>query len=144
MGVRSTLEGAWAMMPRMTAFGKRLDRLMLCSIAVSVACFNLPATPTRALPAYDGLWSVSIVTEKGDCDRGYRYPIRISRGMLSNAGDTAFTIAGSVGPSGLIRVTVSHGSASASGLGRLSGNIGSGSWNGGSCSGTWTAERRGS
>ena len=128
----------------MTAFGKRLDRLMLRGVGVCVACFSLTATPVRALPAYDGLWSVSIVTEKGDCDRGYRYPIRITRGVLSNAGDTALSIAGSVGPTGLIRVTVSHGSASASGLGRLSGNLGSGSLNGGSCSGTWTAERRGS
>jgi hypothetical protein len=132
------------MKARMTVFGKRVDRLVLCGVALSVACFSLTATPTRALPAYDGLWSVSIVTEKGDCDRGYRYPIRISRGVLSNAGDTDFTIAGSVGPTGLIRVTVSHGSASASGLGRLAGNIGSGSWSGGSCSGAWTAERRSS
>jgi hypothetical protein len=131
-------------MPRMTAFGNRLELWMLHCVVVFAACFGLTATPARALPAYDGLWSVSIVTEKGDCDPGYRYPIRITRGVLSNAGDTAFTIAGSVGSTGLIRVTVSHGSASASGLGRLSGNLGSGSWNGGSCSGTWTAERRGS
>jgi hypothetical protein len=33
-------------------------------VVVSVACFNLTATPTRALPAYDGLWSVLIVTEE--------------------------------------------------------------------------------
>jgi hypothetical protein len=127
----------------MTAFDRRSDRWMVYSVAVSVACFNLTATPTKALPAYDGLWSVSIVTEKGDCDRGYRYPIRITRGVLSNAGDNAFTIAGSVSPTGVIRVSVSHGNSSASGLGRLAGDIGSGSWNGGSCSGTWTAERRG-
>ena len=114
------------------------------AFALCAAILNFAASPTLALPNYDGLWSVLIVTEKGDCDRGYRYPIRITRGVLSNAGDSAFSIAGSVGPSGLIRVTVSHGSASASGLGRLSGNLGSGSWNGGSCSGTWTAERRGS
>jgi hypothetical protein len=132
------------MMAGIAAFDKRADRWMAYGVAVSVVCFNLTATPTRALPAYDGLWSVSIVTEKGDCDRGYRYPIRITRGVLSNAGDTAFTISGNVGPTGRIRVTVSHGSASASGLGRLAGDIGSGSWNGGSCSGTWTAERRGS
>jgi len=126
------------------AFDKRLDRWMVYGVAASVFCLTLATTSARALPAYDGLWSVSIVTEKGDCDRGYRYPIRITRGMLSNAGDSAFTIAGSVSPTGLIRVTVSHGSTSASGLGRLAGNIGGGSWNGGSCSGTWTAERRGS
>jgi hypothetical protein len=82
---------------------------------------------------------------QGDCDRGYRYPIRITRSTLSNAGDTAFTIAGKVGPTGLIRVTLSHGSnASANGRGQLAGNTGSGSWNSNSCSGTWTAERRGS
>jgi len=130
------------MIARMTAFGERLGRWMPHAVAVSMACFNLTATPTTALPAYDGLWSVSIVTEKGDCDRGYRYPIRIARGVLSNAGDTAFTIAGNVGPTGLIRVTVSHGSSSANGIGRLAGNIGNGSWIGASCSGTWTAERR--
>jgi hypothetical protein len=86
---------------------------------------------------------VLIVTEKGDCDRGYRYPIRITHGILNNAGDAAFTIEGKVGPTGLIRVTVSHGNASANGVGQLAGNIGSGSWNGNSCSGIWTAERRG-
>ena len=59
------------------------------------------------VPAYDGLWSVSIVTEKGDCDRGYRYPIRISNGSLANAGDTAFIITGKVAPTGAIIVTVS-------------------------------------
>ena len=125
------------------AFDRHFDRSTAYGIAVAIAFFNLTATPARALPAYDGLWSVSIVTEKGECDRGYRYPIRIIRGVLSNAGDTAFTITGNVGPTGVIRVTVSHGGASASGLGRLAGNTGSGSWNGGSCSGTWTAERRG-
>jgi hypothetical protein len=131
----------------MIAFGNGLDRLMLRTLvvlAVYAASFNFAVTPTGALPAYDGLWSVSIVTEKGDCDRGYRYPIRITRGVLSNAGDANFIIAGNVAPTGLIRVTVSHGSASASGVGRLAGNIGSGSWSGASCSGTWTAERRSS
>jgi hypothetical protein len=131
----------------MIPFGNGSRPLMLRTLAALLACvafFQFTAVPVKALPAYDGLWSVSIVTEKGDCDRGYRYPIRITRGVLSNAGDTAFTIAGSVGPTGLIQVTVSHGSASASGLGRLAGNIGSGSWNGSSCSGSWTAERRGS
>ncbi len=104
--------------------------------------FNFAVTPTRALPAYDGLWSVLIVTEKGDCDRGYRYPIRITRGVLSNAGGNDFTIIGKVALTGLIQVTVSRGGASASGVGRLAGNLGGGSWSGASCSGTWTAERR--
>ena len=94
------------------------------------------------MPGYDGLWSVSIVTEKGACDRGYRYPIRISNGMLANAGDVAVNIAGKVMPTGAITVMVSAAGKSANGSGRLSGNLGEGSWTGGACSGTWTAERR--
>ena len=96
-----------------------------------------------AVPRYDGLWSVSIVTEKGDCDRGYRYPIRISNGTLANAGDTMFTITGKVAGTGAVTVTVNAAGRSATGSGRLAGNIGTGSWSGGACSGSWTAERRG-
>ena len=120
------------------------------SSIVSGALFTLVAasatvatTSTYAVPAYDGLWSVSIVTEKGDCDRGYRYPIRISNGVLANAGDvTAIDINGKVLQTGAITVTVSGGGKSAIGSGRLAGNIGEGHWAAGECSGSWTAERR--
>jgi hypothetical protein len=107
------------------------------------ASATLATTSTYAVPAYDGLWSVSIVTEKGDCDRGYRYPIRIQNGALANAGNvTAISINGKVQPTGAITVIVSSGSKSATGSGRLSGDLGEGRWSGGECSGSWTAERR--
>ena len=131
----------------MTPSGNGSRPLMLRTFAAflaSVAFFQFTAVPAKALPGYDGIWSVSIITEKGDCDRGYRYPIRISHGFLGNAGDTAFTITGKVEPTGFISVTVSYGSSSASGSGRLADDTGDGLWAGGSCSGTWTAERRGS
>lgn len=118
--------------------GRRAAGLL---IATSAA---LAATTSFAAPSFDGVWSVSIITEKGTCDRGYRYPIRISKGVLANAGDVAFTISGKVAPTGAITVIVAHGSSSATGSGRLAGAIGTGSWQGGDCSGTWTAERRGS
>ena len=108
-----------------------------------IASAIIASTASFAVPRYDGLWSVSIVTEKGDCDRGYRYPIRISNGTLANAGNTVFTITGRVGGTGAITVTVSGGGRNATGSGRLAGNAGVGSWIGGSCSGSWTAERRG-
>ena len=101
------------------------------------------SSPSFAGPAYDGVWSVLVHTEKGDCDPGYRYPIRISNGHLANAGDAAFTITGAVAPNGAITVTVAAAGKSASGSGRLAGSEGGGSWTGGSCSGSWTAERRG-
>jgi hypothetical protein len=124
--------------------GRRTLRTFVLASAAYAASVGFGIKTTEALPRYDGLWSVSIVTEKGDCDRGYRYPIRITNGTLGNGGAAGFDIAGKVTPAGMIKVTVSRGSASASGVGRLAGNEGAGSWKGGSCSGSWTAERRGS
>jgi hypothetical protein len=112
--------------------------------ALVAASATIAATSTYAVPNYDGLWSVSIITEKGDCDRGYRYPIRIQNGALANAGNVKVDIAGKVQPTGAITVTVSAAGKSANGSGRLSGDLGEGRWSGGECSGTWTAERRNS
>jgi len=129
----------------MIAFlGNRLSRACVYALLVASATLAAAATSNAAAPRYDGEWSVSIVTEKGDCDRGYRYPIRISHGLLANGGSDPFTISGKVAPSGAITVTVSHGDKSVIGSGRLAGNSGGGLWQGGSCSGTWTAERRSS
>lgn len=105
---------------------------------------TLASTTSFAMPRYDGTWSVLVMTQNGDCDPGYRYPVRISNGQLVNAGDSAFTITGKVGDTGAITVTVSAGGKSATGVGHLAGNEGGGLWTGGACSGSWTAERRAS
>src|ERR1700733_12177549 len=101
------------------------------------------STASFAVPAYDGTWSVLVMTEKGTCDPAYRYPIRISNGQLINAGDTAFTVTGKIAQPGALTVTISAGGKSATGMGRLSGALGGGSWTGGACSGSGKAERRG-
>jgi hypothetical protein len=119
-------------------------RAAVAGASTIIASAILIGTVAAAVPRYDGLWSVSIVTEKGDCDRGYRYPIRISNGTLANAGDTTFSITGKVAGTGSVNVTISGGGRTAIGSGRLAGNAGIGSWTGGACSGSWTAERRGS
>ena len=124
----------------MTDLNKRTGRRVLCAVIATVG--TLIANTSFAGPAYDGIWSVLIHTEKGDCDPGYRYPIRISNGHLVNAGDTAFTISGAVAPTGAITVTVSAAGKSARGSGHLAGTEGGGSWTSSSCSGSWTAERR--
>src|SRR5712691_11904359 len=105
--------------------------LAVAALALAAA---LPASkPAEAVPSYDGLWSVVIVTEQGLCDRAYRAPIRISKGNLANAGSGQFTITGKVAKNGAVTVMVSQGDKSATGTGRLSGNTGTG---------TWQAERR--
>ena len=113
------------------------------ALALSFVTALGAAVPAASAPSYDGLWSVVIVTEKGTCDRAYRYPIRISNGSVLAEGSSPATITGKVAGNGSVTVTVSAGSKSATGSGRLSGTIGSGSWHGGDCSGTWEAERRG-
>ena len=124
-----------------------MTRSITCSAGLAVAAILLAAPSAQALTPYDGSWSVLIVTQKGDCDRAYRYPVKIANGVVSYGGEAAFNVTGRVAGGGNVRVTVSRGQARADGSGRLSGSSGSGSWSGSSsgtsCSGTWTAERRG-
>ncbi len=118
---------------------------------ISTAAFAfamLAAAPAISAPAgkpnFDGAWSVLIVTEKGTCDRAYRYPIKIENGTVDYAGSASFTVSGKVGTNGAVTVTVSRGSQSANGSGHMSATDGGGHWQtaGGECSGTWSAEKR--
>jgi len=97
--------------------------------------------------SFDGGWSVLVITDKGDCDRAYRYPVRIRRGKVghSDASNTSFNIGGRVGNGGAVKVFVSRGDKRADGTGRLTRTGGGGKWKSarGECSGRWTAERRG-
>ena len=113
--------------------------------AAMLSVSALPASaPAYALSNFDGQWSVLIVTQKGTCDRAYRYPVKIDNGTVGYAGSASFDVSGKVGPNGAVVVTVSKAGQSAKGTGRLSATDGSGMWTAGSgeCSGTWTAERR--
>jgi len=116
-------------------------------LIVSTVSFVGAAAALRqaeAVPNYDGMWSVVIVTQQGICEPSYRYPIRISKGHLLNAGNAQVTITGQVGKNGAVVVNVSAGDKTATGTGRLAGKAGGGSWSGGNgiCSGVWQAERR--
>jgi hypothetical protein len=125
---------------------------MSTSRALVLACVTMApfaATSARAAApsAFNGTWSVLIVTDKGSCDRAYRYPVRVANGRVSYAGQADFDVAGHVSSNGAVNVTVSKGSQRARGSGRLSNTSGYGTWRGGSgensCSGSWTAEKRG-
>ncbi len=100
--------------------------------------------PAEAVPSYDGLWSVVIITRAGICDPSYRYPIRISNGHVLSAGGSSVHISGRVGKNGAVVVNVSRGDKTAFGTGRLAATSGAGSWTGGNgiCAGVWQAERR--
>jgi len=118
---------------------RNTTRLAAALVAASV---TLGATASFAVPRYDGVWSVSIVTTKGDCIASYRYPMLIAHGVLANGGDFAIDVSGKVAANGAVKVVVSHGDTHALGTGHLVANTGVGSWKTTSCAGSWTAERR--
>jgi hypothetical protein len=96
--------------------------------------------------AFDGAWSVLIMTRSGACEPSYRYGVEIRSGEVLNAGGAPVDLEGHVAPNGAVRVTVAAGNQEAHGAGRLSRTSGGGTWQGhgtaGTCAGTWQAERR--
>ena len=115
--------------------------LAVCALTLATA-----ATAVAAGTPFDGAWSVSVITNSGTCDRGYRYALRIDNGVVSYD-DPSFNVSGHVAANGQVTVSVSNGGSRASGTGRLSRDSGGGMWSGHSsmqgCSGHWEAERRG-
>jgi hypothetical protein len=121
-----------------------MRRIAFAMLVAAAATVHLPGRAAAATP-FDGRWSVVIQTDKGACDRAYRYGLLIQNGQVSYAGDNAFDIRGQVAHNGRVHVRVSRGSTYADGIGRLSHDSGSGTWRGngdGTCSGHWVAERR--
>jgi hypothetical protein len=122
-----------------------ISHLVRASV-LALVTIGATATTAPARNPYDGAWSVLIVTERGSCDRAYRYGIQIVNGNVMYDGG-AVNFSGRVAGNGAVRVVVTSGSARANGSGRLSRNTGRGSWAGRSssdaCSGYWEAERRG-
>ncbi len=104
-----------------------------------VAASALAAVPAFAQTPYDGLWSVTIVTKTGSCEPSASSTMTVTDGKVSAAGSD---VTGSIGREGLVRVSI-HGAYA---NGQLSGNAGSGKWNGASagvpCSGRWEASRQ--
>ena len=97
------------------------------------------AAPPATAASFDGNWNVNITTRTGTCQSGASLPIRISNGRVESG--SAVAVSGRVADSGGIVVAVSTGLKSATGSGRLAATAGSGTWHGGPCSGTWTAQR---
>lgn len=118
------------------------NHVRLGAAALIAASAAFAPNASLAVPRYDGVWSVSIFTTKGDCVASYRYPMRVVNGVLANGGDLAINVSGRVAPSGAVRAMLSHGDTRAAASGRLSGSVGSGRWSGASCAGSWSAQRR--
>lgn len=120
----------------------------LCLVALTAGPLLAPPASARTGSAaqFDGQWSVQVLTAQGDCDRAYRYAIAIENGRVRYAGGAGFTVNGSVSGNGAVRGSLSGSGTTVAINGRLSGASGGGTWKatgGRSCSGNWSAEKRG-
>ena len=109
---------------------------------IALAATAVTASFAQASTPYDGRWSLTIQTTRGDCST-YNFPVDISNGNVSFPGLVRAN--GRVTGKGQVRVFVAAMDKSASGSGKLSMSSGGGSWSGRSgddrCSGRWTAQR---
>ena len=97
------------------------------------------ATPAAAA-TFDGEWSVRIASNNSACTSGASVSIGINNGQVAS-NNAMMTASGRVADAGTISVTLASGVKRAVGFGRLTATSGSGTWHGGPCSGTWTAQR---
>ena len=83
----------------------------MAAAAVLVAVIPSAA---RAANGYDGMWSVTIFTQAGNCPSSLRYSVRVAKGRVYGD-DQSYDVNGFVAPNGATRVTVSEKGQSASG-----------------------------
>ncbi len=100
---------------------------------VTAALLTLPVLAGTAALArsqldgrqFDGRWSVSVITNSGACDRGYRYRLNIDNGQISYD-NPSVQVSGQVTPRGQVQVMVRAGGQQAVGTGRMSRDYGEG------------------
>src|SRR5882724_1356189 len=106
-----------------------ISHVIRTAILATICAASVPDL-AGARTIYDGEWSVLIVTERGVCDRAYRYGVQIIDGIVSSQGSGAINFTGRVANDGRVQVSVAAGDKQASGRGRLSRTTGQGSWTG--------------
>jgi hypothetical protein len=115
--------------------------IRVLTLAAGFAACTMPSASSANTAPFDGSWSVRVSTTSGPCGQAYTYSVTISNGVVSSDAG----LSGRVTPNGNLSVTVSDGSQSARGSGRLAHNTGGGTWHGsgpsGACSGSWSAQR---
>jgi type 1 fimbria pilin len=115
----------------------RFDRIAaFCAVSLFTATL---AAPVVAQTPYDGNWQVTIVTKTGTCEPTASSLLTVADGKITAPGAN---VSGTIGSGGLVKVSINGAYAN----GQLSGNAGSGKWNGASagipCSGRWEASRQ--
>ena len=117
----------------------RANRIRKLFFASFLATAAVAAAPATAQQPYDRLLQVTLVNKTGSCDAQSTTTVTVSDGKVTGSGAP---VSGTVSSGGLVRVSINGAYAA----GQLSGNSGSGKWNGASagvpCSGRWEASRQ--
>ena len=116
------------------------------SIFAAAAVVSALGATAHAATRFDGNWSVEVITEQGDCDKAYRYPVAIEDGRVRYAGAGSFDVSGAVTGNGAVTGKISRGSDTAHVKGNLDQRGGGGRWSTSgarTCSGRWVGEKRG-
>src|SRR5437763_16202181 len=101
-------------------------RVLLGITIVALAATAALAAP-RGAGSYDGKWSVEVITDKGTCDRVYRWSLGMQGGHVIDVGEVARP-SGGVSANGRVNMRFVRNNDYASATGELSGDWGSGSW----------------
>jgi hypothetical protein len=121
-------------------------RSMRLGWAIAGGVILLSAQAQAQVRKFDGAWSIEVVTERGNCDRAYRYVIVIENGRARYGGPEAFNVTGQVRSNGAVSGSIARGNDRADVTGRLQSAFGTGTWTASgsrTCSGRWNAEKRG-
>jgi hypothetical protein len=116
------------------------------ALAVVLATATLADAAPLSRSPFDGRWSVEVITDRGTCDRAYRWSIGIDGGRVTDIGGNVARASGGIDRRGRVDVTLTRNSDVLTARGAASGNWGQGTWVAPSkqCSGIWRAERRSS
>ncbi|WP_406856815.1 hypothetical protein ABEG18_04045 [Alsobacter sp. KACC 23698] len=110
-----------------------------------LAALVLSAAATAGQAAnYDGSYSVLLTTQRGACDKVYRFPVNVEGGKVFYAGQTGAVATGGVDAAGRVTATIQYGQDMLRANGRITPGYGEGRWTSPTrkCSGAWTADKR--
>jgi hypothetical protein len=111
-------------------------------VAASAFAATVASTASIAGEPHDGVWSVSLITQSGECDPSLASQIQIRDGRI-NENLLFARIVGNVNGNGAVSLQVVRGGHALSARGKVNGMRASGSWTAPSknCMGSWTAEK---
>jgi hypothetical protein len=116
----------------------------LCAALVAGAGPLLARAPQAP---HDGSWAIEIVTERGACERLYRYYVVVEGQAVrlrSMTGETSEAAMGLVRADGRINATLGQADDPVNVKGRLAATSGAGVWSAPArqCTGRWSAHKR--